>query len=154
MLLPALWENDLFGGIDKYLFATGHITEKDKAKENVKRWLNVHNKNELIVYSDGSQQVYPNRKVLGTGSAWVIRWKNQWLGTNGFALGVHADIYDIEAWGLYGNLETAITYPMISAASAIHICLNNLSIAQATGSIPNGSSQNAFKRFRDIVKNW
>ena len=43
---------------------------------------------------------------------------------------------------------------MISAASAIHVCLDNLSVAQAAGIIPNGSSQNAFKRFRDIAKNW
>ena len=52
------------------------------------------------------------------------------------------------------NLEAAITSPMISAASAIHVCLDNLSVAQAAGSIPNGSSQGAFKRFRDIAKSW
>ena len=81
LLLPALWENHLFGGIDKCLAAAGHTTGKDKAKENVRRWLNSRNENELIVYSDGSQRVHPNGKVLGTGSAWVIRWKNQCLGT-------------------------------------------------------------------------
>lgn len=56
LLLPALWENHLFG-VDKCLSATGHITEKDKAEENLRKWLNLRNKNELIVYSAGSQRV-------------------------------------------------------------------------------------------------
>ena len=53
-----------------------------------------------------------------------------------------------------GGLEAAITSPMVSAVSAIHVCLDSLSVAQAAGSIPNGARQGAFKRFRDIAKSW
>lgn len=154
MMIPASGENHLFGGPDKCLAAAGYNTNKNKAKENVTGWLNSRNRNELIVYTDGSQQVDFSGKTLGTGSAWVVWWKNQWLGNNGFALGKNVDVYDAEAWALCGGLEAAVTCPMSSAASAIHLCLDNLSLAQAAGSVPNGSSQNAFKRFRDIAKNW
>lgn len=73
--------------------------------------------------------------------------RNQWLGTNGFALRTNADVYNSEIWGICGGLEAAITSSMVSAASAIHVCLDNLSVAQNAGSIPKGFSQGAFKRF-------
>ena len=36
----------------------------------------------------------------------------------------------------------------------IHICTDNLHIAKEAGSVPNGSSQAAFMRFREGVKSW
>lgn len=34
------------------------------------------------------------------------------------------------------------------------VCLDNLSIAQNAGKIPNGSSQATFVKFRELVKTW
>lgn len=49
----------------RQIFGTdGYITEKDKGKKNVTKKLNSCNKNELIVYSDSSQQVYLNGECL------------------------------------------------------------------------------------------
>lgn len=39
-------------------------------------------------------------------------------------------------------------------ASEIHICIDNLNIRKEAGSVPNGSSQIAFIKFREGVKSW
>lgn len=46
---------------------TGHITEKDKARERVTKWLNLRTENVLIVDSDDSQQVHPPTETLWLG---------------------------------------------------------------------------------------
>ena len=43
---------------------------------------------------------------------------------------------------------------MAGLASAVHICTDNLNIAKEAGSVPNGSRQAAFIRFREGVKSW
>ena len=43
---------------------------------------------------------------------------------------------------------------MAGLASAVHTCTDNLNIAKEAGSVPIGSSQAAFIRFREGVKSW
>ncbi len=43
---------------------------------------------------------------------------------------------------------------MAGLASEIHVCTDNLNIAKKAGSVPNGSSQASFIRFREGVKSW
>ena len=43
---------------------------------------------------------------------------------------------------------------MIRAVSSIHICTDNLNVAQQAGTIPNGSSQDGFRKFKQIADNW
>lgn len=43
---------------------------------------------------------------------------------------------------------------MITVAQGIHICLDNLSVAQAVGTNTKGSSQANFLRFRELEKAW
>lgn len=52
---------------------------------------------------------------------------------NGFSLGSKAEIYDAEILGLYGGLEAALTSPVVGQISGIHICTDNLSVAQRLG---------------------
>lgn len=94
------------------------------------------------------QEVDQAGMPVGEGAAWVLRWKNQWLGTNELSLGDKAEVYDAEALAACGELEAALTSPMITVAQGIHICLDNLSVAQAVGTNTEGSSQAAFLRFR------
>ena len=63
-------------------------------------------------------------------------------------------MYDTEALAACGGLEAALTSPMITVAQGIHICLDNLSVAQAVGTNTKGSSQAAFLRFRELAGNW
>ena len=73
---------------------------------------------------------------------------------NGFSLGINAEVYDAEALAMCGGLEAAISSPMARVASGIHICLDNLSVARDAGNTTKGSSQAAFKKFRDAAKGW
>ncbi len=52
------------------------------------------------------------------------------------------------------GLEIALASPMAAHAPAIRICLDNLSVAQNAGKIPNGSSQATFVKFRELAKTW
>ncbi len=52
------------------------------------------------------------------------------------------------------GLEIALESPMARHAPAIRICLDNLSVAQNAGKIPNGSSQATFVKFRELAKTW
>ena len=73
---------------------------------------------------------------------------------NGFSLGPKAEVYDAEVLGLCGGLEAALSRPMVGLISGIHVCTDNLSIAQKAGSIPNGSSQAGFARFKEAAQSW
>ncbi len=69
-------------------------------------------------------------------------------------MGPKAEVYDAEILGLCGGLEAALTSPMFRAISGIHVCTDNLSIAQKAGSVPNGSSQVRFARFKEAARHW
>ena len=43
---------------------------------------------------------------------------------------------------------------MARRVPGIHICLDNLGVARNAGKIPKGSSQKAFRQFRDLAKGW
>ena len=78
--------------------------------------------NDIIVYSDGPQKINNYNEILGAGAAWILKWKGSWLGTNVFALGANAEIYDAEAWGMCGGLKAAITSPM-SVGAKVYMCV-------------------------------
>lgn len=52
------------------------------------------------------------------------------------------------------GLEVTLASPMAAYVLAICICLDNLSVAQNAGNIPNGSSQATFVKFRELAKTW
>lgn len=69
-------------------------------------------------------------------------------------MGRHAEVYDAEVMRICGRLEAAVTSPMIRAVSNIHICTDNLNVAQQVRTVPNGSSQDGFRKFKQIAENW
>ena len=52
------------------------------------------------------------------------------------------------------GLKQAFSSPMARVAYRIHICLDNLGVARKSSLIPEGSSQETFKQFRNLVKEW
>ena len=154
LLCAQPWETHLLGGIEKCLSATEGAEDKKVAAAKFQGWLQKLGSDELVAYTDGSQKTDLVGNIIGTGTAWVLHWKGQWLGKNGFSLGRHAEVYDAEAMGICGGLEAAVTSPMIRAVSSIHICTDNLNVAQQAGTVPNGSSQDGFRKFKQIAENW
>ena len=133
----------------EYMTATGGENDKKKAAQNSNLWLSRRNSDDMVVYTDGSQRLDKERKIIGTGAAWTIEFKDQWVGTNGLSLGTGAEIYDAEIIAPCGGLEAALSSPMAEQASEVYICTDNLNIAKEAGSVRNGSSQAAFVRFRE-----
>lgn len=143
-----------FGGVENILLATKGIGDKIKVSQSFHAWVETLDKRDILVSSDGSQETDINELTTGIGAAWVLKWGEQWLGMNGFSLGVNAEVYDAEALAMLGRLEAAIASPMARLVLGIHICLDNLSVARNAGQTTKGSSQAAFKKFRDIAKIW
>lgn len=154
LLKPEPWEANILGGAKECTTATGGADDKKKAAQNFYLWLNARDSDELVAYTDGSQRLDKAGSIVGTGTARTIEWKGQWFGTKGFSLGANAEVYDADIIGLCGGLEAALSSPMAELVAEIHICTDNLNIAKEAGSVPNGSSQAAFIRFREGVKSW
>lgn len=104
---------------------TGGTENKKKAAANFNLRLASLDKNDLVAYTDGSQKLDEAGKILDTRSAWILRWKERWLGINGFSLGPKAEGYDAEILGLCGGLEAALTSPIFELISGIYICRDN-----------------------------
>ena len=122
-----------------------------KAKEQFNVWLDPL---DIVVYIDGSQKEDKSGTPTGVGAALVIKSLSQWLGKGGIPLGSRAEGYDSEAIALCKRFETTPAIPETRGAPGIHICLDNLSVAREAGSVPNGSSQSTFERFRKCAKWW
>ncbi len=145
------WEEHFFGGTQNVFQSTRGTRDKKKASQNFKSWIETLDRKDILVYSDGSQEVDQNGTTTGPGVAWVFKWTDRWLGMNRFSLGANAEVYNAEALAILRGLEAAIARPMARLAPGIHICLDNLSVARNAG---KGSSQAAFKKFRDAAKGW
>ena len=85
---------------------------------------------------------------------WVLNWVGSWHQKQGLSLGNSIEVYDAEAIAMLEGLKHALKSPMARIAPGIHIRLDSLGVARNAGRIPNSSSQQAFKQFRDLAKNW
>lgn len=142
------------GGIDKCLSVMEGGEDKKVAAAKFQDWLQKLDSDELVVYTDGSQKTDLVGNIISTGTAWVLHWKEHWLGKNGFSLGRHAEVYDAEVMGIYRGLEAIVTSLIIRVVLSIHIYTDNLNVAQQAGTIPNGFNQNEFRKFKQIAENW
>ena len=124
------WEMHLLGGIEKCLSATEGAEDKKVAAAKFQGWLQKLDSDELIAYTNGSQKTDLVGNIIGTGTVWIICWKKQWLGKNGFSIGRHVEVYDAEVMRICGGLEAAVSSPMIRVVLSIHICTDNLNVAQ------------------------
>ena len=69
----------------------------------------------------------------------AIERVGNWFSKGGTALGITQEVYDAEAFAMTRGLEIALKSPMAPHASAIHLRLDNLSIAKNAGKILNGT---------------
>lgn len=125
MLGSKPWGKHLFAGQEKYLEATG--STKDK---------------EIMIYTDGSQEIDKAGITTGTEVGWVMHWVGSWHGKRGISIGITHEVYDAEAAALLGGLKEVLNSAISQVVPGIHICLDNLSVAQNAGQVANGFSQN------------
>ena len=147
------WEKHLFGS-HSCLVATGGTGNKEKAATKFNSWLKSQKPLDIIVYTDGSQEVDQNNIPTGTGAGWVLNWVGSWHQKQGISLGKTTEVYDAEAIAMLEGLKQALKSPMARVAPGIHICLDNLGVARNAGGIPKSSSQKAFRQFRDLAEGW
>ena len=143
-------------GLDGLLttLATGGTGDKEKAAVKFKGWLKSRKPLDIIVYTDGSQEIDQNNVPTGTGAGWILNWVGGWHQKQGIPLEKISKVYDAEAVAMLEGLRQALKSPIARVAPGIHICLDNLGVARNTNGIPKSSSQKAFKQFRDLAKGW
>ncbi len=107
---------------------------------------------DMILYTDRSQEYDQTGSSSGSKAGWVIEWVESLFSKEGAALGTAQEVYDAEVYAMTRGLDAALKAPMAQHASAIHICLDNLSIAKNAGRSPDGSSQATFIKFRKLAK--
>lgn len=148
------WEEHVLGGPHKALTATQGTGDKSRAAKCFNQWLKGLHPLDILVYTDGSQEIDRAGTPTGVGAAWVLKSNNVWIGKAGISLGKTTEVYDSEATAMCKGFEAALTHPATRGAPGIHVCLDNPSVAQNAGSVTQGSSQSVFKRFRDNAKWW
>ena len=139
---------------DSCLVAMGGFASIEKAVTKFDNWLKSRKPLDIIVYTDGSQEIDKGNTSTGTGARWVLSWVGSWHQKQGISLGKLIEIYDEEAIAMLEGLKQALKSPMARVAPGIHICLDNLGVARNAGGIPRTSSQEAFAQFRDLAKSW
>ena len=82
----------------------------------------------------------------------MLNWVGSWFSKQGISLGNTYEIYNAKAIAMLEGLKQALSSPMARVAHGIHICLDNLGVARESSSIPEGSSQETFKQFRNLAK--
>lgn len=127
---------------------------KIKAAERFNAWLQAQNPLDIIMYTDGSQIINQDNTIISIGAGWVLNWVGSWYSKRGISLGKSYEVYDAEAIAMLEGLKQALSSPMARVASGIHICLDNIRVARMSSLIPMGSSQEIFKQFRILAKEW
>lgn len=67
----------LLGGIEKCLSVTEGAKDKKVAAAKFQGWLQKLGSDKIVVYSDGSQKTDLMSNTVGTGTAWILCWKEQ-----------------------------------------------------------------------------
>lgn len=95
----------------------------------------------MVMYTDRSQETDQTGTPIRVKALWVINTGRRWLGKNGIALGNNTEVYNSETIAIYKGLETTLAIPQTQNAHTIHISLDNLSMAQNVGLVPNSSGK-------------
>ena len=72
MLDPEPWDEHLFGVQQKCLAATGGSGDKERAKPNFNAWLKALYPLDIVIYTDGSQEIDKAGVPTGTGAGWLM----------------------------------------------------------------------------------
>lgn len=60
----------------------------------------------------------------------------------------------MEAVAICQKVETFLAHPISQGAQGVHLCLDNLSVAQNARLVTQGSSQAVLKWFRKLAETW
>ena len=86
--------------------------DEERAVKNFALRLQTCHPLDLIVYTDGSQEVDQDREKTKAGAGWVVKWADKWFYLNGCSLGKGAEAYDARATAVVHGLQAALTSPM------------------------------------------
>ncbi len=89
------WEKHLFGS-DSCLVAKDGTGDKEKAAVKFNGWLKSRKLLDIIVYTDGSQEVDQNNIPTGTGAGWVLNRVGSWHQKQRISLGKINEVYNTE----------------------------------------------------------
>ncbi len=134
--------------------AAGGTGNRKKAVIRFNTWLKNQKPLDIIVYTDGSQEIDQSGEPTGTGAGWELNWVGSWYRKQGIPLGRTNEVYDAEVIAMLEGLKQALRSPMARVAPGIHICLDNLGVARNAGYIPKSSSQKVFRQFKDLAEGW
>lgn len=86
------WEQPLFD-LDSCLAAMGGTASKENAVTKFDNWLRSRKSLDIIVYTDGSQEIDKSNIPTGTGAGWVLSWVGSWHQKQGVSLGKSIEIH-------------------------------------------------------------
>ena len=132
----------------------GHLKgqTKEQATQAFRSWLTHIPPCDIIVYSDGSQQLFNGS--LSSGAGWTATQASKEIFRGCLPLGPYIEVYDAEVYAAKSGLEAALNFHSAKYADNIHICLDNLEVASRLLSITTGSSQNTFISFNSLTNQW
>ncbi len=76
-----------------------HVAERFNA------WLQAQNPLDIIVYTDGLQEINQNNMPMGTGAGWVLNWVGSWYSKRGISLGKNYEVHDAKAVAMLQGLK-------------------------------------------------
>jgi len=118
---------------------------KEKAKEKHEGLLAEKEPLDLFVYTDGSQLKDSRGKAKGAGAGWTVQLLGLTVTKGKLSLGESAEVFDAEAIALKEGMKAAIDSHAGSWATRIHVCLDNVSVADLATGRPTTSSQKVFR---------
>ena len=139
-------------GSDSCLAATGGIDNKKKAVIKFNTWFKNRKPLDIIVYTNGSQEIDQSGEPISSGAGWVLNCIGSWYSKQGIPLGRTNEIYDAEVIAILEGLKQVLKSPMARVAPGIYICLDNLGMARNAGYVPKSSSQKVFRQFKDLAE--
>lgn len=90
-----------------------NLTEvEERAVTNFALWLQTCHPLDLILYTDGSQEVDQDGEKTKAGAGWVVKRADKWFYLNGCSLGKGAEVCDAEATAIVYGFQAALASPM------------------------------------------
>ncbi|MGH7965947.1 MAG: ribonuclease H family protein [Candidatus Binatia bacterium] len=130
----------------KHVHTTTRLLQTRNKEETAARflkWLQSHQEDLLVVYSDGSQL-----SSGASGYGYAVHQHNATVHEGSGRLGP-AEVFDAEAVGALEGLRAAVNLPEAEHHSIV-VCLDNLAASSCLLGTASDSSQQAFLSFQDI----
>jgi ribonuclease HI/endonuclease/exonuclease/phosphatase (EEP) superfamily protein YafD len=124
---------------------------KEQAAADFTAFLNTVPPKDIQVFSDGSKSESTDGS---TGGGAVIYQYGLQIGRKAFSLGLQAEVFDAEAVAALRGAEIALAAPTAKLATDMWVFLDNLEVAMRLLAPSTGSSQEVFKKFYKLAREW